>query len=147
MKATGDEGDANYAKELEKHDTREGVTYRRVFIPNYKNELIASISFFDFYDVNYKTVQFITLNQWFNKNLLLEPSLENIIFPSINLNAFEKLNKKYKKVYGNNIENIEIKHELVCILIHNDTNTIEHKVHNISPLTTLLNSKALKFHA
>ena len=108
LKATGDEGDANYAKELEKHDTREGVTYRRVFIPNYKNELIASISFFDFYDVNYKTVQFITLNQWFNKNLLLEPSLENIIFPSINLNAFEKLNKKYKKVYGSNIENIEI---------------------------------------
>ena len=30
------------------------------------------------------------------------------IFPSINLNAFDKLNKKYKKVYGNNIENIEI---------------------------------------
>ena len=97
LKASGDESDANFAKELEKHDTREGVSFKRVFMPSFNYELIASISFFDFYDADYRSVQFITFNQWFNKKLLIEPSLENLIFPSINLESFKNLNTKYKK--------------------------------------------------
>ena len=40
---------------------------------------------------NELSVQFITFNQWFNKKLLIEPSLENLIFPSINLESFKNL--------------------------------------------------------
>ena len=108
LKASGDESDANFAKELEKHDTREGVSFKRVFMPSFNYELIASISFFDFYDADYRSVQFITFNQWFNKKLLIEPSLENLIFPSINLESFKNLNTKYKKIYGHDIQNLEI---------------------------------------
>ena len=31
-----------------------------------------------------------------------------MIFPSINLDAFKNLNKKYKKIYGHDIQNLEI---------------------------------------
>ena len=72
-------------------------------MPSFNYELIASISFFDFYDADYRSVQFITFNQWFNKKLLIEPSLENLIFPSINLESFKNLNTKYKKIYGHDI--------------------------------------------
>ena len=77
-------------------------------MPSFNYELIASISFFDFYDADYRSVQFITFNQWFNKKLLIEPSLENLIFPSINLESFKNLNTKYKKIYGHDIQNLEI---------------------------------------
>ena len=110
LKASGDESDANFAKELEKHDTREGVSFKRVFMPSFNYELIASISFFDFYDADYRSVQFITFNQWFNKKLLIEPSLENLIFPSINLESFKNLNTKDSIL-------INIKEKIVFIIM------------------------------
>ena len=43
------------------------------------------------------------------------------------------------------MEKADIAQELVMHSYPNETNNIEHNVHNISPFTTLLNSKALKF--
>ena len=53
-------------------------------------------------------VEFVTLNQWFNKTILIEPSLQNIIFPSINYKNFQELNTKFKDNYNKEISNIEI---------------------------------------
>ena len=100
--------DIKKLKILEKLDTLDGVSYEQVFIPAFDNELISVVSFFDYYDVNYNNVEFVTLNQWFNKTILIEPSLQNIIFPSIDYKNFQELNTKFKDNYNKEISNIEI---------------------------------------
>lgn len=92
---------------LEKFDTQIPVYFNKVFLSCFDNDLIATLSFFDFYDANYKNVQFITFNQWFDKNLLLEPSAEKLIFPSIDYKFFNELNQAYKKQFNEEISSIE----------------------------------------
>src|SRR5210317_35478 len=102
------EEDKIKAKNLEKLDTLGGVNYQQVFTPSFDNNLISILSFFDYYDVNYDDAEFISLNQWFDKKLLIEPSLQNLIFPSINYNNYKELNDKFIKNFGKEISNIEI---------------------------------------
>lgn len=102
------EEDKIKAKNLEKLDTLGGVNYQQVFTPSFDNNLISILSFFDYYDVNYDDAEFISLNQWFDKKLLIEPSLQNLIFPSINFDNFKELNNKFVKNFGKEISNIEI---------------------------------------
>jgi hypothetical protein len=111
------EEDKIKAKNLEKLDTLGGVNYQQVFVPSFDNNLISVLSFFDYYDVNYDDVQFISLNQWFDKKLLIEPSLQNLIFPSINYNNYRELNDKFIKNFNQEISNIEIlAYDLVPLL-------------------------------
>lgn len=102
------EEDKIKAKNLQKLDTLGGVNYQQVFTPSFDNNLISILSFFDYYDVNYDNAEFISLNQWFDKKLLIEPSLQNLIFPSINFDNFKELNNKFVKNFGKEISNIEI---------------------------------------
>ena len=99
---------AKYIENMKKHDTLDKVKFRKVFLSSYNEELIASLSYFDFYDANYKDVQFITLNLWFEKKYLNEPSFENIIFPSINYKAYQELNEKYQKNFNRDIYHLEV---------------------------------------
>ncbi len=99
---------AKYIENMKKHDTLDKVKFRKVFLSSYNEELIASLSYFDFYDANYKDVQFITLNLWFEKKYLNEPSFENIIFPSINYKAYKELNEKYQKNFNRDIYHLEV---------------------------------------
>ena len=99
---------AKYIENMKKHDTLDKVKFRKVFLSSYNEELIASLSYFDFYDANYKDVQFITLNLWFEKKYLNEPSFENIIFPSINYKAYQELNEKYQKNFKRDIYHLEV---------------------------------------
>ena len=99
--------DEKLIESMKKHDTKEKVNFKKVFVSSFDDELISSISYFDFYDANYKDVQFVTLNLWFDNKYLKEPSLENLIFPSISLNGYKELNQKYKKNFGRNIYHLE----------------------------------------
>jgi hypothetical protein len=95
-------------EKLKKHDTSEPVEFKKAFISSFDNELIASISYFDFYDANFNDVQFVSLNLWFDRKFLIEPSLENLIFPSIDYEGYRELNKKYKKDFGRDIYHLEV---------------------------------------
>ena len=99
---------AKYIENMKKHDTLDKVKFKKVFLSSFNEELIATLSYFDFYDANYKDVQFITLNLWFEKKYLNEPSFENIIFPSINYKAYQELNEKYRKNFNRDIYHLEV---------------------------------------
>ena len=99
---------AKYIENMKKHDTLDKVKFKKVFLSSFNEELIATLSYFDFYDANYKDVQFITLNLWFEKKYLNEPSFENIIFPSINYKAYQELNEKYQKNFNRDIFHLEV---------------------------------------
>jgi hypothetical protein len=118
LKKSVNSSDQAKVKSLEKKDTLEGVSYQQVIVPLFDDDLISVVSFFDYYDVNYKDAAFVTLNQWFNQKLLLEPSLQNIIFPSINYSNFQELNKKLKENYNIEISNIEIlAYDIIPLLV------------------------------
>ena len=118
LKKSDNISDQAKVKSLEKKDTLEGVSYQQVIVPLFDDDLISVVSFFDYYDVNYKDAAFVTLNQWFNQKLLLEPSLQNIIFPSINYSNFQELNKKLKENYNIEISNIEIlAYDIIPLLV------------------------------
>ncbi len=118
LKKSDNSSDQAKVKSLEKKDTLEGVSYHQVIVPLFDDDLISVVSFFDYYDVNYKDAAFVTLNQWFNQKLLLEPSLQNIIFPSINYSNFQELNKKFKENYNIEISNIEIlAYDIIPLLV------------------------------
>ena len=118
LKKSDNSNDQAKVKSLEKKDTLEGVSYQQVIVPLFDDDLISVVSFFDYYDVNYKDAAFVTLNQWFNQKLLLEPSLQNIIFPSINYSNFQELNKKLKENYNIEISNIEIlAYDIIPLLV------------------------------
>ncbi len=99
--------DKKIIEDMQKHDTSEKVKFKKVLISSFDEELIAALSYFDFYDANYQDVQFITLNLWFNKKYLKEPSLENIIFPSIDYSGYNELNSKYRKNFKRDIYHLE----------------------------------------
>ena len=118
LKKSDNSSDQAKVKSFEKKDTLEGVSYQQVIVPLFDDDLISVVSFFDYYDVNYKDAAFVTLNQWFNQKLLLEPSLQNIIFPSINYSNFQELNKKFKENYNIEISNIEIlAYDIIPLLV------------------------------
>ena len=118
LKKSDNSSDQAKVKSFEKKDTLEGVSYQQVIVPLFDDDLISAVSFFDYYDVNYKDAAFVTLNQWFNQKLLLEPSLQNIIFPSINYSNFQELNKKFKENYNIEISNIEIlAYDIIPLLV------------------------------
>ncbi len=118
LKKSDNSNDQAKVKSLEKKDTLGGVGYQQIIVPLFDDDLISVVSFFDYYDVNYKEATFVTLNQWFNQKLLLEPSLQNIIFPSINYANFQELNKKLKENYNIEISNIEIlAYDIIPLLV------------------------------
>jgi len=50
-----------------------------------------------FSDVSSSEVNFFTINQWFDETLFNENAMQNLYFPSINLDNLKKFNKKFFK--------------------------------------------------
>ena len=51
-------------------------------------------------DVSSTRVNYITLNQWFDKSILKEENLQPIYFPSINKENYDNFSTEYFKIYN-----------------------------------------------
>tara|TARA_B100000902_G_scaffold176690_1_gene170356 strand:+ start:2390 stop:3544 length:1155 start_codon:yes stop_codon:yes gene_type:complete len=86
-------------KKLEQRYTLGGLNFDAVVIADFDESLKSvgtSLLYTDVYPAN---KYFITLNQWFNKNLLNETDIQPLYFPSINRNNYEDYKDKFFKVY------------------------------------------------
>ncbi len=61
-----------------------------------------------FSDISNKEVNFFTLNQWFDESLFDENALENLHFPSIDLDNFKKFEEKYINAFGEKPNDVAI---------------------------------------
>ena len=61
-----------------------------------------------FSDVSSSEVNFFTINQWFDETLFSESAMENLHFPAINLKNLVKFNRKFKKIYDNEPNEVSI---------------------------------------
>ncbi len=85
-------------KQLEKKYTLGRVNFNSVIIGDFDESLKSVTTSLLYSDVSPDKKYFITLNQWFNKSLIQEKSLQPIYYPSINKKNWENYkNRFYKK--------------------------------------------------
>ena len=86
-------------KKLEQMHTLGKVNFDSVVIIDFGERLKSVLTSFMFSDVPNNEVKFFTINQWFDETFFNENAMQNLHFPSIDLNNFKKFNKKYFKAY------------------------------------------------
>ena len=93
-------------KSLEQKYTLGPVSFDSLIIIDFGNSLKSVLTSLIFSDVNQDDVLITTVNQWFDKSIFLENSLNRLFYPSVNYKNFQKYNKKYFKTF--NIQPSEI---------------------------------------
>ena len=117
-------------KQLEKKYTLGKVNFDSVIIGDFDESLKSVTTSLLYSDVSPNKKYFITLNQWFNKSLIQEKSLQPIYYPSINKKNWEKYkNRFYKKFekYPNHLSLLS--YDLIGLIYYlslkNDFNSID----------------------
>ena len=95
-------------KELEQKHTLGEINFDSVFVVDFGERLKSVLTSFTFSDISSDRVNFFTLNQWFDKTLFIETALENLHFPSINLDNLRKFEKKYSETYNEKPNEVSI---------------------------------------
>ena len=85
--------------DLEKKDTFGGINFDSVIIADFDESLKSVATSLLYTDVYSKRIHYICLNQWFDKSLLKEKSLQPIYFPSINKENYDEFVSKYFNIY------------------------------------------------
>ena len=85
--------------DLEKKDTFGGINFDSVIIADFDESLKSVTTSLLYTDVSSKRIHYICLNQWFDKSLLKEKSLQPIYFPSINKENYDECVSKYFNIY------------------------------------------------
>ena len=84
---------------LNKRDTLGKIGYDSIVIADFDESLKSVTTSLLYTDVSPKKINFISLNQWFDKTLFKETASQPISFPSINKENFDQFKKNFKEVY------------------------------------------------
>ena len=85
---------------LKKRDTLGSVKFDSVVIADFDESLKSVTTSLLYTDISPKKKYFITLNQWFDKSLLVEASSQPLYFPSINKKNYEDFSLEYFNKFG-----------------------------------------------
>ena len=86
-------------EKLEKKDTLGGINFDSIVIGDFDENLKSVATSLLYTDVSSKRVNYISLNQWFDRSLLEETSLQPIFFPSVNKSNYDSFIEDYKKEF------------------------------------------------
>ena len=87
-------------EKLKKSDTMGDVKFDSLIIADFDEGLKSVTTSLLYTDVSPKEKYFITLNQWFDKSLLIESSSQPLYFPSINKKNYEAFSLEYFNRYN-----------------------------------------------
>ena len=85
---------------LKKRDTLGGINFDSVIIADFDESLKSVTTSLLYTDVSSSRVNYITLNQWFDKSILKEKNLQPIYFPSINKKNYDNFILEYFEIYN-----------------------------------------------
>ncbi len=85
---------------LEKKDTLGGINFDSVIIADFDESLKSVTTSLLYTDISADRVNYITLNQWFDKTILKEENLQPIYFPSINKKNYDNFVSEYFNIYN-----------------------------------------------
>jgi len=100
--------DEQELKKLEQMHTLGKVNFDSVVVIDFGERLKSVLTSFMFSDVSSNEVKFFTINQWFDETFFNENAMENLHFPSIDLDNLKKFNKKYFKTYDEKPNKVSI---------------------------------------
>ena len=100
--------DKEEIKKLEQMHTLGKVSFDSVVVLDFGERLKSVLTSFMFSDISNKEVSFFTLNQWFDETFFNENALQNLHFPSIDLNNLKKFRKKYFEEFGEEPNKVSI---------------------------------------
>ena len=86
-------------EKLKKRYTIGNVSFDSVVISDFDESLKSVITSLLYTDVLPRKKLFITFNQWYDKTLFQEGSVQPLYYPSINKKNLEKFNKKFEKEF------------------------------------------------
>ena len=122
IKRLENSNDVNKEKKIEilkKRDTLGGINFDSVIIADFDESLKSVTTSLLYTDISAKRIFYICLNQWFDKSLLKETSLQPIYFPSINKENFEYFITDYKKNYNESPNQISfLSYDLVGLVYY-----------------------------
>ena len=95
-------------KKLEQMHTLGKINFDSVVVIDFGERLKSVLTSFMFSDVSSNEVKFFTINQWFDETFFNENAMENLHFPSIDLDNLKKFNKKYFKTYDEKPNKVSI---------------------------------------
>ena len=87
-------------EKLNKRYTIGNVNFDSVIISDFDESLKSVITSLLYTDVSPKKKYFITFNQWFDKSILNEKSIQPLYYPSINKKNLDMFDKKFKKEFN-----------------------------------------------
>ena len=87
-------------EKLKKKDTLGDINFDSVIIADFDEGLKSVATSLLYTDVSSKRISYITLNQWFDKTLLKETSLQPIYFPSINKENYNEFTNNFLNIYN-----------------------------------------------
>ncbi len=102
LEKSNKKNDKQRLEKLKKKDTLGGINFDSVVIADFDESLKSVITSLLYTDVSPKRVTYITLNQWFDKSLLKDESLQPIYFPSINKENYNLFVDEYYSTYQSN---------------------------------------------
>ena len=86
-------------KKLKQMHTLGKVNFDSVVVIDFGERLKSVLTSFMFSDVPSSEVKFFTINQWFDETFFAENAMQNLHFPSIDLDNLKKFNKKYSDFF------------------------------------------------
>jgi len=87
-------------KKLEQMHTLGKVNFDSVVVIDFGERLKSVLTSFMFSDISSKKVNFFTINQWFDESFFNENAMQNLHFPSIDLDNLKKFNKKFLNAFN-----------------------------------------------
>ena len=84
---------------MEQRHTLGKVDFDSVIVLDFGERLKSVLTSFMFSDISNDEVNFFTVNQWFDASLFNENALQNLYFPAIDFEYFQKFEKKYSNTF------------------------------------------------
>ena len=119
LKNSLDQNKEKKIEKLKKKDTLGGINFDSVIIADFDESLKSVATSLLYTDVSSKRISYLTLNQWFNKSLLKETSLQPIYFPSINKENYDIFVNDYNDHYSSKPNQISfLSYDLVGLVYY-----------------------------
>ena len=127
--------DPNKEKKIEnlmKKDTLGGINFDSVIIADFDESLKSVTTSLLYTDISSKRINYIGLNQWFDRSLIDEKSLHPFYFPSINKDNYEEYKKEYLDIFDEEPNQISfVSYDLIGLiyfLIYKNDFIIDEKI-------------------
>ena len=117
---------------LMKKDTLGGINFDSVIIADFDESLKSVTTSLLYTDISSKRINYIGLNQWFDRSLIDEKSLHPFYFPSINKDNYEEYKKEYLDIFDEEPNQISfVSYDLIGLiyfLIYKNDFIIDEKI-------------------